>query len=256
MSKYEINKKIGSCTVDKKLLLNLEDCILNRTINKLLNEYLSKEIIEKYNNNYTISIKSKNGREKEEFESIKDYKHSLLPSNTDEIEMKVTLFNNEISKNNIGLSYISININFSNSYDEKINVVIESEKKAKQIAKNIYDLIKETIVHKKNTNYIYHLTRYFKNSIFGIILSSLIFVLYLYSSIFILNSSFKYDKLILFYIQILFLFYISSSKLNPYIVFESNKSKKYKGWYNSLKQIVVYTMLGGTIVQMIYSFLL
>lgn len=253
MSKYKLNKKIHSCTVDKELLINLEDCILNRIIDKVIGEYLNEEMIEKYKNNYTISIKEKDGLE--EFKRIEDYKGPLLPKDTNQVKLDVNLITPDIPENNIGLSYISIKIGFNIFYEDGIEINIQSENQSKQIASNIYDLIKETIEHKYNGNYVYHLFRTFDFSGFGIALLSAGVGAYFTLLISLQFSSFTYSSLITFSNYLFFLFYLISSKLKPYIVFESTKSKKYKKRYNDIKTLVIFTIIGSIIVKLIFSYI-
>lgn len=247
MSKYILNKKIHSCTVDKDLLINLENCILDRVINKIIGEYINDEMIEKYNNYYTISIKEKNGLE--EFESIKDYKQPLLPNETKEVELNVSLNIPDIAKNNIGLSYIYININFSNSFDKKIIVNIKSENKSKQIALNIYNLIKETIENNYNNNFIFHLPSPYNILGYFFYLSLSAAGIY-YESGYILNIFFLLVHFFVFYYLTIRLFF------KPYIEFKTNKSNNRKKTYEIIRNIFIGIFIIGISVEFITNFLL
>lgn len=227
MIRFEMEKRIFACHVNKNLLTELEDYIKNE-IPKQIN--VPKK---NFNERYTISIRDKSGQE--EIKSISHHSLSLFPDSTNKIEINVRFFQEK---------EFTLSISFDSEYSKKyksIKISYEANN-AREITLGIYDSLSRIIESHRNQNELFHPTGnieiFFSVSKFLLILSAFL-MLEIYSVLALLF-------LLIFLITITYSFVGSTFK--HYITYETNQYFKLQKSYNVFQYILISIIIGIVLI--------
>jgi hypothetical protein len=221
MSSFELEKKISSCYVTKKLIEQLENYLI----------FQIPEIIDvpqdEIRNEYYLSITDNLGVEK--LPSISNYSLSIFHDSTSEISLGFFIYIDRTTE-------FSIKIRFDRerSYFNIISIAHKSVNAREKVIA-IYDGIKRIISTQTNYNKIFYPPPHV-----DVILSLLLFATGMSSAVFFLKN-FISPGFVSFIISLSIIIYFSiGKKLKPYTSFESKYYLNLKKW----SDFIIYGFLG------------
>lgn len=214
MPTFSKKEKLHSMDIDKLTLISIENYIKKDF--PQLSGIPSDEILR----GYTIVITDKIGEE--EFDSIVQYNLERFSDATQSI--KIWVFTH-------GDNSLIFRINFDIRNDNSVISTELTHNNARQIVTNVHSEIKRLTDNKKNANYLFHLPDIFEGFSIGILFSLFIFAYAIIASE-KWNLPIIYGKIVIIVAIIGTLYITIGKRIHPYIMFDSQKTDRYKRWHN------------------------
>ena len=223
MSRFEMEKRIFACHVNKNLLIELEDYIKNE---------IPKQISvpkKNFNEKYTISIGDKNG--KEEIKSISNYSLSSFPDSTNKIEINVRLFQEKV---------FTLSISFDSKYSKEYESIVISYEanNAREIVLGIHDGINRIIESHRNQNELFHPTGNIE------MFFSMFKLLFILSAFFMLEHNIILALIFLLVFLIMIIYSFVGNTFRHYITYETNHYFKLQKSYALFQNILISIVIG------------
>lgn len=200
MERYNLDKKIHSCSVDKGLIFQIEKYLTNRLSKKMVG-ILSLD--DTPNIDYQISFKDSLGEE--HLSSISDYHRNIFPNDIEEIVLSYSINHRSVD----------IRVRFSKEYifsNVRIDLRCEG---AKEVALGISDEINNLVKDNKTIHYIFY--NKFAITIYGL------WILNAYAWN---ENNFNHSGQLSLFFFLLGAAYFLLRQVSPYSSFETNNSNK------------------------------
>lgn len=225
-----LDSQIESCLVNRELISQLEEC--------LFKEIPELEIFREKNirDNYSLAIKQEARIEK--IKNIQNYINPQFSDSTNQILLEVTIKRPKT---------LIISINFVNDKKKSIISVKHRSQKPDVLVNGIIARIIEIIHTSANCNKIFH-----PHKFVGLLLHLVGFISVAFTTyvIFFVYSVYTL-KVVSASVSLLYLFFIFGKVLKPYIIFDSNRSRKRKKIYDFIFWGLLNFIIFGTILALL-----
>lgn len=211
VNELTLYRQIESCLVTKKLISQLEECLFKEIPG--LEKFTEKNIRE----HYSLAIKQETKTEK--VKNIQNYTNPRFNDSTNQILLEVTIKRPKT---------LIISINFVKDKKKSLVSVNHRSQNPNVLANGIIARIKEIIHTSANCNKIFH-----PHKFVGLLLHLIGFISFAFTTyiIFFAYSAYKL-KVVCASVSLLYIFFILGKVLKPYIIFDSNRSRKRKKIYD------------------------
>lgn len=225
MERYDLGKKIPSCSVDKSLISQIEKYLTKR-LSKKMKAILSSDEVSKID--YTIKIKDDFGEEY--ISSIDEYHREKFPNDTQEITLNYQIYYRSVD----------IRVIFSKSFSYSgLNINVSCEG-AKEVALGISNEINGIIRENKTIHYIFYDKFAWVTFCFWVISTNF-------------WSWFKspFSNQLWFFFFFIGVMYFFIRQISPYSTFDTNKEAKrerFSSWLlNGLAGVFLFGVIAVSI---------
>ncbi len=218
-------RQIESCLVTKNLISQLEECLFKEIPG--FEKFRENNIRE----NYSLAIKQEARTDK--VENIQNYTNSRFNDSTNQILLEVTIKRPKT---------LIISINFVKDKKNSIISVKHRSQKPDVLVNGISATIKEIIHTSANYNKIFH-----PHKFVGLLLHLIGIISFAFTTcvIFFVYSAYML-KVVAASVSLLYVFFIFGKVLKPYIIFDSNRSRKRKKIYDFIFWGLLNSIIFGT----------